>query len=319
VELRFLRFREVMMALLTFSGSRLFQQWGTKPGVATSGEVDVVAEVHQDTGGVGPLSYRAGPLVVFPVEAPRVYESSGFEPKLASDNGIVVEVHSALSGAVGPLWYRVGHWSGFVLTWDNSYKFEDTGCAPSVGIGSSRVIEVHVGADGLGPLWWRTGTIGASGPITFGSSNEFMPGSSPAVAVSPDGSTAALIFVNNLVHLSFALANWSPASGFYWGPGELDLGVGLFPAIAVAPPHGSNTSPTIIEVHQQDNNDGSGPLMWRTATLTPSGPTWDSAPTQYDVGACPAIAVYNDGSGGIVVHQENVLGGSLYYRTFTIS
>ena len=86
---------------------------GNNPSVAVNS--GTVVEVHNGTGGAGPLWYRVGQVNGSTVAWNDSHQyDNGYNPSVAMNssavnNTAVVEVHNATGGA-GPLWYRVGRW-----------------------------------------------------------------------------------------------------------------------------------------------------------------------------------------------------------------
>jgi hypothetical protein len=122
---------------------------GLNPSVAVSGAT--IVEVHNGTGGVGPLWYRVG-YISWPYinwSNSHQYDYSGLNPSVALNGTTVVEVHNGGAGA-GPLWYRVGQVNGSTISWSNSHQY-DYGNNPSITLAGNTVVEVHTVEPALGP------------------------------------------------------------------------------------------------------------------------------------------------------------------------
>jgi hypothetical protein len=137
---------------------------GFNPSVAVSGST--VVEVHNGgNGGIVPLWYRLGQLNGSTIQWSGSFQyDNGFNPTVGYDGHRLVEVHNGGFGGLFPLWYHLGHINGTRINWDSYNPGEyDYGMNPSVAVGYAdgfeRVVDVHDGADGVGPLWYRTAYI----------------------------------------------------------------------------------------------------------------------------------------------------------------
>jgi len=97
-----------------------------------------------------------------------------------------IEVHQASAGT-GALWSSCAFTNDPPVSnvgWGGSAQY-DNGSRPSIAIFGTTVVEVHQGQDGVGPLWYRTGTINYSTEQFYWNPNsvQYDYGFSPSVAV----------------------------------------------------------------------------------------------------------------------------------------
>jgi hypothetical protein len=139
---------------------------GFNPTVAAHGST--VVEVHNALNQqLSPLWYRVGSLTTLPFFQPiqwggSVQYDNGFNPTVGLDGITLVEVHNGTYGE-SPLLYRLG-WAnaldGKYVSWASTGEYDPNGgLNPSVAVSAGYVAEVHVGADGVGPLWYRVGSV----------------------------------------------------------------------------------------------------------------------------------------------------------------
>jgi hypothetical protein len=222
---------------------------------------------------------------------------NGSWPVIAADGKTVVEVHQG-GNSSGPLWYSVGSWPIVTSGQINNYNIDfpyaqqyDTGVAPAVAIDGNTVVEVHQGGEGVGPLWYRVGTVTGS-QINWSDSYQYDTGVTPAVAA--DGNIvvevhgrgdAARSLWYRVGTLNGPQINWSESYQY---------DVGGFPAVATI-------GNTVIEVHQ-GSYDAVTPLWYRAGPVTGSQINFsDSFEIPQITGARPTLATY--GNTVIEVHQ----------------
>jgi hypothetical protein len=168
---------------------------GMNPSVAIYGST--VVEVHNAINGVGPLWMRIGHVdtasntINWGNNNNAFQYDNGMNPSVAICGSTVVEVHNGTAG-VGPLWMRIGQvdTASNTIQWGNNNNafHYDNGMNPSVAIYGSTVVEVHNGAAGVGPLWYRVGQVNTSNnTIQWGNNNNAAPydnGLNPTVAMT---------------------------------------------------------------------------------------------------------------------------------------
>lgn len=141
---------------------------GVNPTVAVQGST--VVEVHNALNQPpSPLWYHVGKLTTLPPPyvpiqwGGSVQYDYGFNPTIGLDGITLVEVHDGTYGE-SPFWYRLG-WAnasqGNDVSWAISGEYDSSlGHDPSVAVSAGYVVEVHVGALGVGPLYYRVGYVG---------------------------------------------------------------------------------------------------------------------------------------------------------------
>lgn len=295
--------------------SQQYDNNGFNPSVALTDQVAV--EVHNGTGGAGPLWYRVGQVNGTSINwsNSQKYDNNGFNPSVAvnissdpatSYYGTVVEVHNGTSGA-GPLWYRVGiiiqNNNGFDISWGDSYQY-DNGFNPAVTISGQNVVEVHNGTGGAGPLWYRVGQINGM-QINWSNSYQYDNGFNPSVAFNGSG----IVEVHNG---SYEAGPMWYRTGTFSGNGttiqwenSVNYDTGWNPKVAYSPNSGSFL---LIEV---DNGGGAFGPMWFHIGGN-GNPLWGPS-NQFGEGFNPSLSI---GSGGAAVEVHNGTGGAgpLWYQ-----
>jgi hypothetical protein len=203
-----------------------------------------VLEVHQaQDGATGPLWFMWGTLTgvagnQMSWSASQLYDN-GIHPSVAALDSAAVEVHQAGLGS-GPLWYRTGQQpagSGAgtaAFTWFSSAGY-DNGVNPAVTMTRTldgiQVVEVHQAQDGLGPLWYRTGTVATNlTRINWNDSFLYDSGVNPSVTAfgsvvlevhqAADG-TGPLWYRTGVLQ----------GTGILWNPAQ-QYAIGAFPKLA---------------------------------------------------------------------------------------
>ena len=171
----------------------------------------------------------------------------------------------------------------------------DTGVMPSVAISGTSVVEVHQGgANGFGPLWYRSGRIQADGVVVWNRSYQYDNGGRPSVAVSGV----------NVVEVHEGTANGFGPLWYRYGEIRPDGTVGWSDSHAYdngARPSVAVSGNNVIEVHQ-GSAAGYGLLWYKTGQLRPDGSVvWADSGHPYDYGGAPCIAA--SGPNIIEVHQ----------------
>jgi hypothetical protein len=241
---------------------------GINPSVAISGST--VVEVHNATQGVGPLWMRIGQVNTSSntiLWGNSIQYDNGMNPSVAISGSTLVEVHNGANG-VGQLWYRVGQItsSNTIDCGNKNYSTPyDNGMNPSVAIWGSTLAEVHNGASGVGPLWYRVGQINtSSNTITWENNNQAMPydnGLNPTVAVTLANSLAPVEVHNGgygAGPLWYHVGYFTVASTINWG-NSAPYDNGMNPCVA------GGGYGTLVEVHDAVN--GAGPLWYRVGYL----------------------------------------------------
>jgi hypothetical protein len=183
---------------------------------------------------------------------------------------------------------------------------------PALAIANSTVVEVHQGSNGVGPLWYRVGTI-TTFPLTtyqviaWSDSHQYDNGAFPAVAVN--GTRVVEAHEGGNGRLWYRTGQIQSTSGgltIAWN-NSIQYGNGFHPAVFLLSDADASTT-TVAEVHQ--TADGVvGALVYRGGTVhdyysVPDGGyiAW-AAPTnhnytcgvgsngQYDIGTKPAVAI----------------------------
>jgi len=279
---------------------------GFNPKVAYSGTT--VVEVHNGTGGAGPLWYRVGqlssPFTTIVFGNSHEYETSGFNPSVALSGTTVVEVHNRGAKA-GPLWYRVGtvNTSKNTIKWGKNYKY-DTGFNPSVGISGTGAVEVHNGGSQSGPEWYRVGTVDASTKtIQWSSSNQYDNGFNPSVSVSGsevvevhNGGNGAGPLWYRTGEISGSTIQWQNSAEYVTSGNNPSIGFNGYP---------------FVEVH---NGDAGGVVgLWDdTGEWFENSLLWQES-ANYDVGMNPSVSLGADYY-AVEVHNGTSGAGPLWYR-----
>jgi hypothetical protein len=148
----------LLTSTIQWGSDYIYDSHGFNPSLGFDGST--VVEVHNGgNGGVVSLWYRIGQLRGSTVSwGNSVDYGSGFNPVI-SYGGYVLEAHNEGFGGLSELSATLGYAYPTGIAWLNGGDF-DYGMNPSVAIaGDNGVVEVHNGANGLGPLWYRTGDI----------------------------------------------------------------------------------------------------------------------------------------------------------------
>jgi hypothetical protein len=299
---------------------------GFNPSVAIGGPGLGVTEVHNATSSASALWYRRGTIVGG--SAPSVaWQNSqpydvGFNPSIAAFNEAVVEVHNAGNGP-GPLMYRVGtlNKDGQTIDWmGESRQYDSYGLKPQIAMTygitvGMVVVEVHNGGTGVGPLWYRTGTLNLDGSITWFDSHQFDSYSTnPSVAVFASGKVVEVHNDNDVpggpLWYRYGTLGVGNSTITFGSPGI--YGSGWNPKIATYGYEGPNGNG--IEVHGQssvfgpldyvisglpggavvsyDNgNNASVAAQWSECSTSDGLPVTAPAPQLY------TVEVHNDGPG----------------------
>ncbi|HUI22685.1 MAG TPA: hypothetical protein VLZ74_16830 [Methylocella sp.] len=286
----------------TFTGfGQSFQyDQGFNPSVAIYN--GIVVEVHNGTGGAGPLWYKVGrvagppvaeqnkldvrPVGGLPTPPPitwsdsKQFDDNGFNPSVALVGSTVIEVHNG-GATSGPLWYRTGTLNGDTINWSEKKQY-DTGFNPQVAVTGNTVVEVHNGGAGVGPLWYRMGKLSGVS-LTWYDSHKFDSFSTnPSIAAiggcgSPSGVCVVEVHNDNAAPgpLWYRYGGSTDGSTITW-ENPVDYGAGWNPKISWL--GGS----VLLEVH--NGQAGSGPMYYYGGVLS-------GQPTQYDNGNNPSVAL----------------------------
>ena len=272
---------------------------GSHPSAALGmcGANEWAVEVHQ--GATGALWGSAGLTSGNPIFSAASQYANGNAPAIAAlatgqaGNADLIEVHQAVDGQTGPLWYDVATVGcpGLNVTWYEAWNY-DNGYAPQVAAASGYVVEVHQAAPGIGALWYHFGTI-APGSLTVtwaDTAVHYDDGTSPAVALV--NTLSGVVAVE--VHASGSGRLWYhtgtvTASGVTWGPSN-PYDYGYAPSVAAIKVNGL---PSVIEAHQA--SDGAGDL-WSNFGVVESSSIYWYGPGRYATGYSPTLAA-NQGFG----------------------
>jgi hypothetical protein len=263
---------------------------GFNPSVAVSGGTAV--EVHNGTGGAGPLWYRVGKVNGSTVAWNDSHQyDNGFNPTVAFNGTTVVEVHNGGAGA-GPLWYRVGEVSGSTITWNNSHQY-DNGNNPSVALAGDVVVEVHNGGAGAGPIWYRMGKLNGA-TIAWTDSHQYDNGYNPSVGAviclnNDNSSCGTNVFeVHNgggaAGPMWYRFGNSTNGSTISW-QNSVHYDSGWNPKISFS------AGAYLLEVH--NGQEGAGPMWYHAGVYVGPNqtPPIDIGPSQkYDNGFNPSVA-----------------------------
>ena len=250
-----------------------------------------------------------------------VQYDSGLRPSVAVAAAPVgtfaVEVHQAGSG-VGPLWYRVGQLSGSAIQWGASFQYEDMGEYPSVSISydsfnpALRVVEVHQAADGVGPLWYRTGEVNTGdNTIQWQDSHQYDNGENPHVALSNGVGAVEVHQAGDGAGPLWYRVGGITGSTISWGSSyQYDNGEN---------PSVSQWNGDVVEVHQA--GDGVGAQWYRVGQVSGFIVQWGDSYQYEDNGENPSVALsYVSPDEPVVeVHQADDGPGALWYRAGQVS
>jgi hypothetical protein len=290
---------------------------GLNPSVGVSGAT--VVEVHNGTGGAGPLWYRVGTVNGSTVAWNDSHQyDNGFNPSVAASGMTVVEVHNGGAGA-GPLWYRVGQVNGSTINWNDSHQY-DNGNNPSVALDGGTVIEVHNGGAGAGPIWYRMGKLNGT-TITWTDSHQYDNGYNPSV-----GAQLCLNNDNSSCGVSvFEVHNGGAAAGPMWYRfGSSSNGSTINWQNSVNYDEGWNPKVSfsagafLLEVH--NGQEGTGPLWYHMGVYVGpnQSPPIDLGPSmQYDNGNNPSVASDVNALVAIEVHNGGTEVGPAWYHRGT--
>jgi hypothetical protein len=184
----------------------------------------------------------------------------------------------------------------------------DTGVVPSVAISGTSVVEVHQGgANGFGPLWYRSGRIQADGTVVWNRSYQYDNGGRPSIAVS--GVNVVEVHegtANGFGPLWYRTGKIQPDGTVGWSDSH-PYDNGARPSVAVS---GNN----VIGVHQ-GSADVYGLLWYKAGQLRADGSVvWADSGHPYDYGGAPCITA--SGPNIIEVHQGSGSNfGALWYKT----
>jgi hypothetical protein len=298
-------------------GSSFQYDQGLNPSVAVSG--GTVVEVHNGTGGVGPLWYRVGKVNASTVTWNDSHQyDNGFNPSVAVNGATVVEVHNGGAGA-GPLWYRVGQISGPTINWNNSHQY-DNGNNPSVALAGGTVVEVHNGGAGAGPIWYRMGKLNGT-TITWTDSHQYDNGFNPSVGaqscINNDNTSCGVNVFE--VHnggggagpMWYRFGNSTNGSTITW-QNSVNYDQGWNPKISFS------SGAFLIEVH--NGQEGTGPMWYHAgAYLGPfQSPPIELGPSiRYDNGSNPSVASNASALIAIEVHNGGTGAGPEWYHRGT--
>ena len=284
---------------------------GFNPKVAYDGTT--VVDVHNGTGGAGPLWYRVGqlnyPYTSIAFSNSHQYQAKGFNPSVALSGTTVVEVHNA-TAAPGSLMYRVGivNTNKDTIQWGKAYKY-DKGFNPSIALSGTTAIEVHNAGGQSGPEWYRVGTVDLSTKtIAWSDSNQYDNGFNPSVAMYQFSGTLAVLEVHN---------GGDGAGPLWYRNGIVSGSTIAWQNSSEYVSYGNN--PTIgfdggafVEVHNGDAGgivelwDDSG--EWFNNSLL-----WQES-QNYDIGMNPSVALTSIGGYAVEVHNGANGAGPLWYR-----
>ena len=136
----------------------------------------------------------------------------------------------------GPLRYRLGTLSGCTVNWTAGGVYDNFGARPAVAIGTgsastNTVVEVHQGADGVGPLWYRVGVALGSG-VQWGDSHPYDAGTKPSVAI--DGNTVVEVHQEGSAvgPLDYRIGFVSASTKTITWQSPHRFGTGLYPSVS---------------------------------------------------------------------------------------
>jgi hypothetical protein len=166
-----LRYRVGFVSGSTVSFGKSYQyDIGTSPSVSFDGTN--VLEVHDGTQNFSSFAlwYRGGAIAGSTVLFGSSHQyDSGAYPSNAQMFGQAIEVHETSIVGISQLRFNAGQGpqgSGYTVYWYLNGQY-DQGVNPSVSFYGSaysggNIVEVHQGATGLGPLWYRVGLFQAT-------------------------------------------------------------------------------------------------------------------------------------------------------------
>jgi hypothetical protein len=184
----------------------------------------------------------------------------------------------------------------------------DNGVRPSVAVSGTNVIEVHQGtANGLGPLWYKTGQIQPNGSVRWANTAfQYDNGGRPSVAIS--GLNVIEVHqgtASGFGPLWYKTGQIQPDGGVKWSSTAFQYDYGGAPRVAAA-------GPNVVEVHQGAAN-GFGPLWYKTGQILPGGDVvWNATAFYYDSGVAPSVSLV--GATILEAHQGADGFGSLWYK-----
>jgi hypothetical protein len=195
------------------------------------------------------------------------------------------------------------------------------GWAPSVATqAGAGQLEVYQATSGLGNLMFQQYLWGTGyGLSTSNAAQTYDHGFHPSVAMGTDSlgnadTTVVEVHQQDTTagNLWYHTGKWTSGMSGLNGASYYDHGAA--PSVAYMVTTVGQTG-TVIEVHQQQ--DGFGPLWYRTGTLAPGSATinWLQV-QQYDQGEAPSVAVC--GNKIIEVHQGQDAPGALWFRSGTL-
>jgi hypothetical protein len=288
---------------------------GFNPKVAYDGTT--VVDVHNGTGGAGPLWYRVGqlnyPYTSIAFSNSHQYQAKGWNPSVALSGTTVVEVHNAGAGP-GSLMYRVGTVNTIkgTIQWGKAYKY-DKGFNPSVTMAGTTVVEAHNAGSEAGPEWYRVGTVDlATKTVAWSVSQQYDNGFNPSVSMHEFSDLTAVLEVHNGGNGAGPL--WYrngvvSGSTISWQNSSEYVSFGNNPTI------GFNGG-AFVEVHNGDAGgvvdlwDDSG--EWLNNSLL-----WQES-ANYDTGMNPSVSLNPSVGYAVEVHNGTAGAGPLWCRIGTI-
>ena len=191
----------------------------------------------------------------------------------------------------------------------------DNGDNPSVAISGNPVVEVQVGGDSAGPLWYRVGRLDGS-LINWGPSNRYDNGYNPSVAfwglfiveVHVGGNSAGQLWYRT-GRLNGLQITWRDS---------VEYDSGWNPKIAFTSPS------SLIEVH--NGQEGTGTLWYHDMELVYVNAESEDPPTigprqshPQDSGCNTAVAGNADTRTVVEVHNGADAPGPMWYHTGTVA
>jgi hypothetical protein len=244
----------------------------------------------------------------------------------------VVEVHQGGQDNGGELWARTGVAGDAAGTtiWGASQSYNTQGYNPTVAVNqtssnlsSTIVVEVHQTGVDLSSLSYQVGTLtysDSSVGLSLGSANPTgLTGYAPTVSVSNNmvllvaqGASGELWYSVGTLDYTNNIITWGPATNY-------DTGYNPSVSLQVCGDGGVafNCVFLLVEAHQAKN--GTGPILYRTGTLTGGSTTIDWTPNADSplgptpvTGCYPSVSLVTNWSTGnynVVESNSDACGG----------
>ncbi|BDD05855.1 hypothetical protein [Aureibacter tunicatorum] len=233
-----------------------------------------IVEAHQSRGG-STIWYHVGKLDQNEINWSESNKyDNGKKPSIDMTNdGKIISVHETSNIFTSDLWYKIGTLNGNRIDWKSGKKY-DKGSTPSITINDNgRIVEVHKSQSNYG-LFYKTGTLNASGSVSWSSTKKYDSGKEPSVAINNSGQIVEVHQSETTGNLYYHVGSMQNGE-IIWGP-SIFYQSGAQPSVALL------DDGTVFETHTSEGlkND-----LWQMKGKIANGKIeWEGSSEYFDTG-----------------------------------